>query len=151
MNSISSLVNLGQSHHNYHHYSTLMVLLFYVYLVYFIAAALTFTFLYLLSCKAISHTRIVALVLFPRWCKRLVCVELYQRLIELERIFILPLAPRWVRHSYLSKRLHTIPYTCGISVFASFSTTLLGSAFGEDSVLESYPRKTIWYSLYTWC
>jgi hypothetical protein len=36
-------------------------------------------------------------------------------LIELERRFILPLARRWVRHSYLSKRLHTIPYTCGIS------------------------------------
>jgi hypothetical protein len=36
-------------------------------------------------------------------------------LIELERTFILPLAPRWVRRSYLSKRLHTIPYTCGIS------------------------------------
>jgi hypothetical protein len=44
------------------------------------------------------------------------CVELYQWLIELERTFILPLAPRWVRHSYLSKRLHTIPHTCGISV-----------------------------------
>jgi hypothetical protein len=43
-----------------------MVLLVYGYLVYFIAAALTITFLYLLSCKAISHTRIVALVLFPR-------------------------------------------------------------------------------------
>ena len=43
------------------------------------------------------------------------CVELYQWLIELERTFILPLAPRWVRHSYLSKRLQTIPYTCGIS------------------------------------
>ena len=42
------------------------VLLVYGYLVYFIAAALTFTFLYLLSCKAISQTRIVALVLFPR-------------------------------------------------------------------------------------
>jgi hypothetical protein len=41
-----------------------MVLLVYGYLVYFIAAALTITFLYLLSCKAISHTRIVALVLF---------------------------------------------------------------------------------------
>jgi hypothetical protein len=43
-----------------------MVLLVYGYLVYFIAAALTIIFLYLLSCKAISHTRIVALVLFPR-------------------------------------------------------------------------------------
>ena len=115
MNPISSLINLGQSHHNYHHFSTLMVLLVCVYLVYFIAAALTFTFLYLLSCKAISHTRIIALVLFPRYWKRLVCVELYKWLIELERTFILPLAPRWVRLSYLSKRLHTIPYTCGIS------------------------------------
>ncbi len=71
--------------------------------------------MYLLSCKAISHTRIDALVLFPRYCKRLVCIELYQWLIELERILLIPLAPRWVRHSYLSKRLHTIPYTCGIS------------------------------------
>ena len=43
-----------------------MVLLAYGYLVYFIAAALTFIFLYLLSCKAISHTRIIAIVLFPR-------------------------------------------------------------------------------------
>jgi hypothetical protein len=34
---------------------------------------------------------------------------------ELERTFILPLAPRWVRHSYLSKSLHMIPYTYGIS------------------------------------
>jgi hypothetical protein len=115
MNPIYSLIELRQSHHYYHHFSILMVLLVYGYLVYLIAAALTITFLYLLSCKAISHTRIVALVLFPRWYKRLVCVELYQWLIELERIFILPLAPRWVRHSYLSKRLRTIPYTCGIS------------------------------------
>jgi hypothetical protein len=73
-----------------------MVLLVYGYLVYFIVAALTITFLYSLSCKAISHTRIVALVLFSRLCKRLVCVELYQWLIELERTFILPLDPRWV-------------------------------------------------------
>jgi hypothetical protein len=115
VNPIYSLIELRQSHHYYHHFSTLMVLLVYGYLVYFIAASLTITFLYLLSCNAISHTRIVALVLFPRWCKRLVCVELYQWLIELERTFILPLAPRWVRHSYLLKRLHTIPYTCGIS------------------------------------
>jgi hypothetical protein len=115
MNPIYSLIELRQSYHYYHHFFTLMVLLLYGYLVYFIAAALTITFLYLLSCKAISHTRIIALVLFPRWCKRLVCIELYQRLIELERIFILPLAPHWVQHSYLSNRLHTIPYTCGIS------------------------------------
>jgi hypothetical protein len=77
-----------------------MVLLVYGYLVYFIAAALTITLLHLLFCKAISHTCIVALVLFPRESKGLVCVELYQRLIELERTFILPLAPRWVRLTY---------------------------------------------------
>ena len=32
-----------------------------------------------------------------------VCVELYRWLIELEGIFVLLLAPHWVRHSYLSK------------------------------------------------
>ena len=66
MNQIPSLINLGQSHHNYHHFSTLMVLLVYGYLVYFIAVALTFTLMYLLSCKAISHTHIDNVVLFPR-------------------------------------------------------------------------------------
>jgi hypothetical protein len=62
MNPIYLLIELRQSHH----FSTLMLLLVYGYLVYFIAAALTIIFLYLLSCKAISHTRIIALVLFPR-------------------------------------------------------------------------------------
>ena len=32
------------------------------------------------------------------------CVELYRWSIELEGIFVLPLAPRWVRHSYLSRK-----------------------------------------------
>ena len=32
------------------------------------------------------------------------CVELYRWSIELEGIFVLPLAPHWVRHSYLSKQ-----------------------------------------------
>ena len=31
------------------------------------------------------------------------CVELYRWSIELEGIFVLNLAPRWVRHSYISK------------------------------------------------
>jgi hypothetical protein len=115
MNLIYSLIELRQSYNYYHHFSTLMVLLVYGYLVYFIVAALTITFLYLLSCKAISHTRIVSLVLFPRYCKYFVCIELYQRLIELGRTFILHLASCWVRHSYLSKRLHMIPYIYGIS------------------------------------
>ena len=67
----------------------------------------------------------------------LVCVELYQRLIELERIFILPLAPRWVRHSYLSKRLHTIPYNCGISaVLAGGAVVSMDCSFSlTDMVL----------------
>ena len=30
-------------------------------------------------------------------------------MIELEGIFVLPLAPRWVRHSYLSKEATTDP------------------------------------------
>jgi hypothetical protein len=54
---------------------------------------------------------------------------LYHWLIELERIFILPLAPRWFRHSYLSKRLHTIPYTCGIS--ASDVAVVMALLFGR--------------------
>ena len=33
---------------------------------------------------------------------------------NLKGIQILPLAPRWVRHSYLSKTV-AIPYTCGLS------------------------------------
>ena len=32
------------------------------------------------------------------------CVELYLWSIELEGIFVLPLAPCWVQHSYLSKK-----------------------------------------------
>ena len=38
-----------------------------------------------------------------------VCVELYQWSIEFEGIFVLPLAPRWVRHSYLSKKATNDP------------------------------------------
>ena len=36
-------------------------------------------------------------------------------MIELERVFVLPLAPRWVQHSYLSEEATTVPYTCGLS------------------------------------
>ena len=34
-----------------------------------------------------------------------------------------PSAPRWVRHSYLSKRLRYIPYTCGSSRLFSGAVT----------------------------
>ena len=37
------------------------------------------------------------------------CVELYRWSIELEGIFVLPLAPRWVQHSYLSKKATNDP------------------------------------------
>ena len=37
------------------------------------------------------------------------CVELYHWSIELEGIFVLPLAPRWVRHYYLSKKATNYP------------------------------------------
>src|SRR6266566_3286341 len=34
-----------------------------------------------------------------------------------------PSAPRWVRHSYLSKGLRLIPYTCGSTLIPPTSTT----------------------------
>ena len=47
------------------------------------------------------------------------CVELYRWSIELEGIFVLPLAPRWVPHSYLSKEASIDPrYLWVISVLA---------------------------------
>ena len=42
---------------------------------------------------------------------------MYRWSIELERKFVLPLAPRWVRHSYLSKEATILPYTCALSPF----------------------------------
>ena len=60
------------------------------------------------------------------------CVELYQWSIELEGIFVLPLALRWVRHSYLPKTV-AIPYTCGLS--RPFAGAVAGEAiaWGEYS------------------
>ena len=46
---------------------------------------------------------------------------MYRWSIELQGIFVLPLAPRWVQHSYLSKEATTIPYTCGLSVVRTTS------------------------------
>ena len=47
------------------------------------------------------------------------CVELYRWSIELEGIFVLPLAPRWVRHSYLSKKATNDPlYLWDIKTFS---------------------------------
>ena len=41
---------------------------------------------------------------------------MYRWSIGLERVFVLPFDPRWVRHTYLSKEATTIPYTCGLSL-----------------------------------
>ena len=42
-----------------------------------------------------------------------------------------PSAPRWVRHSYLSKGLRQIPYTCGSSRLFSGAVAGECSAFGR--------------------
>ena len=42
-----------------------------------------------------------------------------------------PSAPRWVRHSYLSKGLRYIPYTCGSSRLFSGAVAGERSAFGR--------------------
>ena len=42
-----------------------------------------------------------------------------------------PSAPRWVRHSYLSKGLRLIPYTCGSSRLFSGAVAGEWSAFGK--------------------
>ena len=39
-----------------------------------------------------------------------------------ENCLSFPSAPRWVRHSYLSKGLRLIPYTCGSSPNSNLST-----------------------------
>ena len=44
---------------------------------------------------------------------------------------LIPSAPRWVRHSYLSKRLQLIPYTCGSSRHFSGAVAAERSAIGK--------------------
>ena len=70
----------------------------------------------LLPCKPIQqHLQSTSsFILVLGKAKGQACVELYWWSIELEGIFVLPLAPRWVRHSSLSKTV-AIPYTCGLS------------------------------------
>ena len=43
-----------------------------------------------------------------------------------------PSAPRWVRHSYLSKRLQLTPYTCGSSIHLIPFSIGVHDLFGED-------------------
>ena len=58
---------------------------------------------------------------------------MYRWSTELEGIFVLPLAPRWVRHSYLSKTV-AIPYTCG----------LLGRKFTVEAALRWLSFRVVW-------
>ena len=56
---------------------------------------------------------------------------------------LFPSAPRWVRHSYLSKGLRLIPYTCGSSRLFSSAVAGEWSAFGEWNLV----RKHFYYVL----
>ena len=73
------------------------------------------------------------------------CLELYWWLTELERILILYVAPRWVRHCYLSKTI-SIPYTCGLS--RPFSGAVAGDIYTQAKtyqvpITNSYPSHYI--------
>ena len=60
-----------------------------------------------------------------------------------ENCLSFPSAPRWVRHSYLSKGLPLIPYTCGSSRLFSGAIAGALSAFGEWNLV----RKHLYYVL----
>ena len=49
-----------------------------------------------------------------------------------------PSAPRWVRHSYLSKGLRLIPYTCGSSRLFSGAVAGEWSAFGKWNLVRKH-------------
>ena len=49
-----------------------------------------------------------------------------------------PSAPRWVRHSYLSKGLRLIPYTCGSSRLFSGAVAGEWSAFGKWKLVRKH-------------
>ena len=50
----------------------------------------------------------------------------------------IPSAPRWVRHSYLSKGLRWIPYTCGLSRLISGAVAGERSALGEWNLVRKH-------------
>ena len=49
-----------------------------------------------------------------------------------------PSSPRWVRHSYLSKRIWLIPYNCGSSRLFSGAVAGEWSAFGKWKLVRKY-------------
>ena len=60
------------------------------------------------------------------------CVELYRWSIELEGIFVLPLAPRWVRHSYLSKEATIDPVYLRVIIEALKSALVVAKEAEEE-------------------
>ena len=58
-----------------------------------------------------------------------------------------PSAPRWVRHSYLSKGLRLIPYTCGSSRLFSGAVAGECSAFGEWNLVRKHLFSVLKFSV----
>ena len=55
-----------------------------------------------------------------------------------ENCLSFPSTPRWVRHSYLSKGLRYIPYTCGSSRLFSGAVAVERSALGEWNLVRKH-------------
>ena len=58
-----------------------------------------------------------------------------------------PSAPRWVRHSYLSKGLRQIPYTCGSSRLFSGAVAGERSALGEWNLVRKHLYSVLKFSV----
>ena len=58
-----------------------------------------------------------------------------------------PSAPRWVRHSYLSKGLRLIPYPCGSSGLFSGAVSGECSAFGEWNLVRKHLYSVLKFSV----
>ena len=58
-----------------------------------------------------------------------------------------PSAPRWVRHSYLSKGLRFIPYTCGSSRLFSGAVAGECSTFGVWNLVRKYLYSVLKFSV----
>ena len=67
-----------------------------------------------------------------------------------ENYLSFPSAPRWVRHSYLSKGLRFDPYTCGPSRLFSGTIAREWSAFGKEKLIlhtEIYCHLLLWKTI----
>ena len=64
-----------------------------------------------------------------------------------ENCLSFPSAPRWVQHSYLSKGLRLIPYTCGSSRLFSGAISGECSAFGEWNLVRKHLYSVLKFSI----